>query len=159
MHRSENKKRYTGKVCIAVLVVALCTAFVACGDDEKKSADVGNNASAETVQTVLPDDEIDITVTDPNGNDDGSVSVNGDSDVAGSAVPEIPGDITIPGKDDEKITSGTSASDKGESVTNKDKATGGTKESSTSKVTEPTLPPIFATLPEGGLELPDDVWE
>ncbi len=156
MHRSENKDRYTGKIWIAVLTVILCAFFAACGNDDKKPVDGSSTTSAETVQTVLSDNDIDTSLTDPMGSGDGSAALNDDSD---TAVPEIPGDITVPDKEDEKITSGTSASDKGESATNKVTTTGGTKESSTSKVPEPTLPPMFATLPEGGIELPDDVWE
>lgn len=185
-HRDENKSVSAGKLSIAVIFVALCVVFTACGgDDTEKTSD---SSAATTVSVIDTGDESGAAeLTGESGSaavsrDEKDTSENvvqgdtehgeEDSGNAEDTKNTGSGSTSAPGKDGSTssgVTSGTSASTSAgtsastsantPAVTTTAAISGGTTPKVTTPADMPDPPSIFETLPNGGIELPDDVWE
>ena len=183
IHRDENKNISVGKLCIAAIIVALCAAFTACGgDDTEKTPDssaaitvsaTDTGAESETGETAGESDSAavsrDENDTSENVMQDGTVPGEEDTGDAEDTKNTGSGSTATSGKGGSTssgVTSGTSASTSGGTSANTSAVTttaATSGDTTTSKATTtadmPDPPSVFGTLPNGGIELPYDVWE
>lgn len=129
------------KKYISMMLIALCLCFAGCGDDTPEPA-VTTAATAGVSETY--GENITETVEDA-------------ETTAESAAPE-----TTASTDTDAVD--TEGADGSVAYTTGDRTSAVTttgKTDTNAEETPPafTVPPIFQTLPEGGIELPDDIWD